>query len=49
MPVLPEHAVVDAGSIVENHFWDSRLRHGFLKGSCQSGLVVGHLGDVRVY
>lgn len=47
--VLPKHEVVDTGNIVENYFWDSRLRDGFLEGSCQSGLVVGHVGDVRVY
>ena len=49
MAVLPEHEVVDTDNIVEDYFWDFRLRDGFLAGSCQSGLVVGHVGNVHVY
>ena len=48
MAVLPEHAVVDASSVVDDYFWSSQLGDGFLEGGRESCLV-GHVRDVRVY
>ena len=46
--VLPELAVVDASSVVDDYFRSSQLGDGFLEGSRESGLV-GHVRDVLVY
>lgn len=45
--VLPEHAVLDAGSIVDDNLRLTHLRHGFFQGSFKRG-IVAYVGGVGV-